>query len=246
MQRTGKKNRRVSGNDALLDRLDPAAIHADGDLVLGLARDRARVTADALSADRSRSRSWASGSRQSIVSVGSRVVIDSRHRSRNLVSDYTTEGILARRDLPVDQRKRRQSMCSNSGSVSAVNLRRERLMTRCRFRVRRIRREARATSADLSKTRRSDGRDRQWQAIDHGDGDVRAHPQANEIVRDEAVEHAAQKMLHVVVERCLQTEERVRRHDSGREDGRDERQPVGRRGDIAVCEPRTRISTRRR
>jgi hypothetical protein len=34
---------------AFLDCLDPASVHADGDLVLSLARDRARVTADALS-----------------------------------------------------------------------------------------------------------------------------------------------------------------------------------------------------
>ena len=34
---------------SLLDRLDPAAVHADRDLVLGLARDRAGMTADALS-----------------------------------------------------------------------------------------------------------------------------------------------------------------------------------------------------
>ena len=32
---------------ALLDRLDPAAVDADRDVVLGLARDRARVAADA-------------------------------------------------------------------------------------------------------------------------------------------------------------------------------------------------------
>ena len=37
------------GERALLDRLHPAAVHADGNLVLGLAGDRARVTADALS-----------------------------------------------------------------------------------------------------------------------------------------------------------------------------------------------------
>src|SRR5262249_1012250 len=33
---------------SLFDRLHPAAVHADGNIVFGLARDRARVTADAL------------------------------------------------------------------------------------------------------------------------------------------------------------------------------------------------------
>src|SRR5207247_10766179 len=37
------------GEGAFLDGLHPAAVHADRNLVLGLARDRARMTADAFS-----------------------------------------------------------------------------------------------------------------------------------------------------------------------------------------------------
>ena len=47
------------GERALLDRLHPAAVDADRNVVLRLAGDRARMTADALAADRSRTRSWA-------------------------------------------------------------------------------------------------------------------------------------------------------------------------------------------
>ncbi len=45
----GKEEAAGVGERALLDRLDPAAVHADRNLVLGLAGDRAGVTADAFS-----------------------------------------------------------------------------------------------------------------------------------------------------------------------------------------------------
>ena len=44
----GKEEAAGVGERALLDRLHPAAVHADRNLMFGLARDRARMTADAL------------------------------------------------------------------------------------------------------------------------------------------------------------------------------------------------------
>ena len=63
-----------------------------------------------------------------------------------------------------------------------------------------------------------------------------SHP--DRVVGDEAVEDGAQEQLHVVVDRTWRQKQRVRRHDVGGHDGGDEREAVGRRGDVTIGQPR--------
>ena len=66
---------------------------------------------------------------------------------------------------------------------------------------------------------------------------MNGHPQAQEKIGDEAVEHPAEKVL--IAERQLgpEAEERVRRNAAFRKDGRNERQPIRGARHIPVGQP---------
>ena len=206
------------GERALLDRLHPAAVHADRNLVLGLAGDRARVTADALAQ------------------------VDGEPVVGHEADDYTVP-INASIDAVAQSVRRRaetcSSTCANWLGVEPVEPRGRGLELRQAARHRPDPRPAaRASAAIVGELRRRPRRPGQRQPLDDRDGHVRRDAQPHQVVGDEAVEHPAEKLLDVVVERRLQAEERVGRDRPGREDRRDQRQAVGGRRDVAVGEPR--------
>src|SRR5438045_9469918 len=66
---------------------------------------------------------------------------------------------------------------------------------------------------------------------------MRADAQPHEVIRDETVKDAAEELLNVEIDLGLDAEQRVSRDGARRQHRGDERQPVGRRGDVAVREP---------
>ena len=128
--------------------------------------------------------------------------------------------------------------CSNSFGGDAVNPRGERLVIGGRGDFVGSGRQLPRECGHFAEGRVDARRLRYRQAVDHGDCDVGAHSQPNQIVGDEAVEHSAQKLLRLIVERSLEAEKRMRRDDAGRKDGGDERQTIRGRGDVPVGETR--------
>src|SRR6476469_646249 len=86
---------------------------------------------------------------------------------------------------------------------------------------------------------------RPWylEARDQRRRDVGASLHPHEVVRDEAVEHATEEGEAFLVERVPDAEQRVRGQDAGRDDRRDEREPVRRGGDVAIGEARSPQTT---
>ena len=158
---------------ALLDRLDPAAIHADGNVVLGLARDRARVTSDALR----------EVDRETVVGHGS--------------SDYNANGVARQALAPPRARAGNvSSTCANVARVQSVPPARRPPASRAleRRRLRDAMASRRARRGDAPVCRRPSP-DRHRQSLHQTRRHVSAHEHAHDGVEHVAVEEAAQEML---------------------------------------------------
>ena len=144
--------------------------------------------------------------------------------------------------LSRDQRKRPEDVPELRGA-QLIQRRDERLQARERHWIRVMCQPARERG-DFAERSRPIVSPRDRQPFDRRRGHVHGDAEPHEVVHDVAVEDAAQEVLRPERQWRAKAEDCMRRDAAGRQDGRDECEPIRCARDVAVSEPRTLVPRR--